>query len=213
MFEGLSANPTSLFLQIQGMQSELVNLLISIPMSNQQLRPQNIQIGKVWRPPSTDMVKINADASFLKDKGLGCSGVIIRNYRGEVLLGLTRSFHSSSSLQAEAVALRDAVNLVHNLDLGKVIFECDNLELVKNCRKEIVSGEIQHLVHDILWYKDKFRNIGLTWVHREGNEVVHHLAALHSRDMLPLNWRWNLPLSLKALLENDFRPRVQVPVD
>lgn len=159
------------------------------------------------------MVKVNSDASFLKDKGHGCTGVIIRNNKGEVLSGLTRCFHSSSSLQAEAVALRDAVNLAHNLDLGKVIFECDNLELVKNCRGEIFSGEIQHIVQDILWYKDKFRHFGLTWVHRKGNEVAHHLAALQSRALLPVNWRWNMLLSLKALLENDFLPRIQGPDD
>lgn len=213
VFERMTPSPFALIHQIQGLQTEFSNQLIVLPNPNGPGRPQHGQIPERWRPPPTDMVKINSDASFSKEKGLGCSVVIIRNNKGEMLSGLTRKFHSASSLQAEVVALRDAVNLAHNLDLGKVLVECDNLELVKNCKNEMVSGEIQHLVHDILLYKTKFRHFGLTWVHRKGNEVAHHLAALYSRDLLPLNWRWNMPVSLKALLINDFVPRIQIPGD
>lgn len=206
-------NPVALLHQIQGMQTESIEQLMVIPNSHGPLRSQQRQGSEVWRPPLNDMVKVNLDASFLKEQGLGCSRVIIINNKGEVLLGLTRNFHASSSLQAEAEALRDVVNLAHNMDLGKVIFECDNLELVKSCRREIISGEIQHLVQGILWYKDKFRHFGLTWVHRKGNEVAHHLVALNCRGLLPVKWRWNMPVSLKALLENDFKLQIQVPND
>lgn len=164
VFEGIVPNPAALLHQIQAMQAEFAEQLGVTPVSFRPVRSQQGQLREVWQPPLNEMVKVNSDASFLKDKGHGCTGVIIRNNKGEVLSGLTRCFHSSSSLQAEAVALRDAVNLAHNLDLGKVIFECDNLELVKNCRGEIFSGEIQHIVQDILWYKDKFRHFGLTYL-------------------------------------------------
>lgn len=106
-----------------------------------------------------------------------------RNAKGEVLSGLTRKFYATSPPTAEAIAY--AVNLAQNLHLQKVVFESDNMELIRNCRGEDVSGEIQHIVQDISFFRGNFVHSGFTWVHRHGNKVAHHLALLESRNSTP----------------------------
>lgn len=134
---------------------------------------------------------------------MGCSGIIIRNQKGEILSGLTYKFPAPSCLTAEVVALRDAVNLAHSLNLEKVVFECDNLELVKSWRGEDLSREIQLIVQDIKSYGRHFNHVGFTWTPREGNKVAHNLALLASRDLLPLDWHWNLPSPVQAAISVD----------
>lgn len=156
-----------------------------------------------WRPPPTGFYKINTNTSYIKNKKKGTAGIVIRNHLGEFVSGQIRSFPINSPLVAEVVALRDGVVLAQNLGLEKVIFENDNLMLIKACRKEEVIGEIQNLVADIFHMKVNFQACGFTWVERSGNGVAHLLAALTSHDALPINWRWSLPKSMKALIEGE----------
>lgn len=155
MFEGKFPNPESTMQQIANMHIEYSSMLTT-PTSRNNLQQEQHIVGKYWRPLLEGIVKVNLDASFLKTKGVGCSGIVVRNHKGEVLSWLTRKFHTSNSLTAEAIALRDAMNLAYNLDVGRAVFECDNLELVKNCRGKTFSGEIQHLVQDIQEFKNRF---------------------------------------------------------
>lgn len=58
-------------------------------------------------PPPKGMLKLNVDASFNQHRSLAYARIIIRNENGNVITGITKSFLTSSPLQAEALALRE----------------------------------------------------------------------------------------------------------
>lgn len=95
-----------------------------------------------------------------------------------MVLGLTKKFPVSSPLLAEALAMREVVQVAANCGVPKIILESDCLQLVQACRKECQNGEISAVVTDIIQLKGCFKQCGITWVYRSGNEVAHTLAKL-----------------------------------
>lgn len=91
------------------------------------------------------------------------------------------------------------------MGLQNILIESDCLVLVTACRKETEIGEISSIVQDILQLKQNVRNCGFTWVGRSGNKLAHTLAKMAHRDSLPTNWRWNLPLQLKLIVDLEAR--------
>lgn len=165
------------------------------------LRPNLARSG--WRPPLEENLKVNVDASSNNQTRCAFSGIIIRNYLGEVLSGLTRKHHTNSALLAEALALRGSMNLASNLQLDKVVFESDCLELVQACRGVYNRGEISTVMQDIFHMKNNFQRCGFTWTARSGNASAHLVAAQASRDLLPANWLLNQPLVVRIQIERD----------
>lgn len=150
-----------------------------------------------------DALKANVDASFHQHTSSAFSGVIIRNFEGSVVSGLSRKHKTCYALTAEALALRDAMNLASNLLIDKVVFESDCLELVQSCRGEIQRGEISGIMQDVQHLKRNFLKCDFTWTARAGNVVAHQIAALVRRDLLSSDWIFNQPLVVKQQLERD----------
>lgn len=172
-------------------------------------RGQNVQNQPTvkWRPPSSEVIKINTDASFNAQSNIAsCAGIIARDCQGRIMFGITKRFPATSPLLAEALALCEAVAVASSFGVSRVLFENVNLNLINTCRGEDKWGEIQAVVHDISSMKAQFQKVGFTWVARKGNEVANHLAHLAMANRLPLHWRWCTPKSLQVLLEAD-KPR------
>lgn len=146
------------------------------------------------------MLKINSDATFDNKSNFSCSGVVIRDDKGNLLGGSYRKHAASSSLSSEALALREAVALAKNLNLEKVVFESDCLELVKACRGEIIKDEIAIIVKDINILRQGFSCCGFMWCSRKGNELAHNIAHLAS---VPSNWVYHWPFVLKNIILRD----------
>lgn len=92
-----------------------------------------------------DALKANVDASFHHHTSSAFSGVIIRIFEGSVVSGLSRKHKTCSALIAEALALRDAMNLASNLLIDKVVFESDCLELVQSYRGRFREAKLVEL--------------------------------------------------------------------
>lgn len=165
----------------------------------------NLQASRHWRHPRAGLIKFNTDASIVKETGLAFTGILGRNDKGELVGGITKMFPTRSPLMAEALGLQEAMQFAVNLGVSKVVFESDNLQLIKACRKEVKVGEISGVIQDILKIKMEFFQCGFTWVPRQGNEAAHTLAMMARQKILSTNWSWNLPPVLNAVLANDKR--------
>ncbi|XBI10215.1 hypothetical protein VPH35_137542 [Triticum aestivum] len=76
------------------------------------------------------MVKINVDAAFAEQRGVGGWGLICRDDAQDIRFAAAGAQHDlQSALQAEAVALSKAVTLADRLGVGRVIFETDCMVL------------------------------------------------------------------------------------
>lgn len=119
---------------------------------------------------------MNTDASFDKVKNVAQAGIIFRDYKGEMIGGHTRRIPAISPLTAKALAVREALALANNCNMGRVIIELDCQELIRACRNENQIGEIMCIVQDIKSIKRENPNLGLSWTPREGNNVAHLIA-------------------------------------
>ncbi|XP_057419095.1 uncharacterized protein LOC130713340 [Lotus japonicus] len=135
--------------------------------------------------------------------------VLFRDERGDLTFGATKRFFTTKPILAEALALREAVLTASNMQIGKIIFESDNLQLVEACLRRKTVGVIQNIVEDILTWKRNFPNWGFTWTGRSGNQSAHALARLALHNSLPPSWFWKPPDDLRAALSLD-KQRSQV---
>lgn len=83
---------------------------------------------------------------------------------------------------------REALRVVQNLNLRKVIFEADKLTLVDACRGNKEVREMQNILTDFQFINSSFEACGFTWTKREGNVVVHEIASLRIKGALVGNW-------------------------
>ncbi|KAH1038730.1 hypothetical protein J1N35_040473 [Gossypium stocksii] len=106
---------------------------------------------ELWRPPKQGFFKINFDAAFDSIRHKSCSGIIIRNFRGEIIASKT-TVHTNifSSFAAEANACLQAVREGRNMGLNHVIIEGDSLTVIKKAQSpERDRSEIGTFIFDI----------------------------------------------------------------
>ena len=81
---------------------------------------------EIWSRPEGGRLKVNCDDSF--DVGLYEVGtwVVVRDCNGRAVEGCNRKFVCESPLAAEAMTLRDGLNLVVEKGWQNVLFEIDS---------------------------------------------------------------------------------------
>ncbi|KAL4396470.1 hypothetical protein AHAS_Ahas01G0095100 [Arachis hypogaea] len=102
-----------------------------------------------WRPPPDDWLKANVDATFKKEYGNGTISAVVRDKEGKVLLGFIGKNQANSSIIAEATAIRQALIIVNNLQLEKILIESDNQRLVQTIKSESFIGKAWVIIQDI----------------------------------------------------------------
>lgn len=199
IFEHTPPNPVATLIEANNLINEVQNLSI------QQATPPTIESGGEghWRPPPIGVIKINTDASFSSNSKIGYAGIIGRDEKGELVMGLTKKFPVNSALLAEALALREAIQAAANFSIPKVILESDCLPLIRACRKEIKIGEISMVVQDIIFLRREFQSCGFTWTHRSKNEAAHTVAKLHKLNRIQGNWIAFMPAQLRTIIDKD----------
>lgn len=118
--------------------------------SNQvaHFRP-HVTNASIWRPIRATFLKVNADATFIKETGKGSIGVVCRDDKGRALTMMAARIFASSPLVAIAWNLQEALVVGQNLHLQKVNFKSDNLQLIEVCRGNTELRKIQGIIK--LW--------------------------------------------------------------
>ena len=158
---------------------------------------------KCWRPPLSNALKCNVDAAFREDSGVGAIAAVIRNKDGTLVTALARRIHCSSSLVAEALAVREGLHLANSCLCDSIVLESDNLQIVEACRSGKIVGEIAIILDDIKMLKELLLFCAFTWTPREGNRLAHHVAQLALTGNLHQDWLISKPPSLVQLLFAD----------
>ncbi|MBA0575744.1 hypothetical protein Golob_006921, partial [Gossypium lobatum] len=88
------------------------------------LRPESDR----WRPPKQGFFKINSDAAFNVKENKTYSGIIVRNFKGNILASKTMVHDNiPSGFAAEATACLQAVTVGRDLGMKSVKIEGDSL--------------------------------------------------------------------------------------
>lgn len=134
VFEEKVSNPSDI---LQSILFSFTNYLVPNPNSrNGTVHGIPRRSVANWRAPRGQTIKINSDAHFNVGCGKGSTGIIARNNKGLMVAGCTSNFYAASPLVAEAIALREAINLAAILQIPSILLESDCLILVGVCRGE-----------------------------------------------------------------------------
>jgi len=82
-----------------------------------------------WYPPQPGVVKVNFDDSCINSAAAG--GFILRDWRGKIIKVSAANYGLTSSLVAEARALKDGVLLAVQAGYSKISMEGDNVLVIQ----------------------------------------------------------------------------------
>ncbi|XP_056685389.1 uncharacterized protein [Spinacia oleracea] len=110
--------------------------------------PPSRTIRVAWTPPAPGVLKLNFDGSVRHYSGT--AGVVIRDHLGNNVI--SRSYNGTSSpLLAEAMALRNGLQLVVEHNIRHIFIEGDNLLIINILQGRALQcpWKIQMLMKDI----------------------------------------------------------------
>ncbi|RYR09735.1 hypothetical protein Ahy_B05g078136 [Arachis hypogaea] len=167
-----------------------------------EIRRRNANLVR-WRPPPNDWLKVNVDATFKKESGNGTISAVVRDKEGKVLLGFTGKIQANSSIIAEAMAIRQALIIVNNLQLGKTLIESDNQRLVQAIKSKSSIGRAWAIIQDIQILLEALPEKGLTWTPRNGNLLAHAVAKAAEAETLSPNWSLQPPTEICNIIQKE----------
>ncbi|RYR65332.1 hypothetical protein Ahy_A03g011262 [Arachis hypogaea] len=131
--------------------------------------------------------------------------MVVRDNRGRIVLGFTGKIQANSSIAAEATAIRQAINIVNNLQMGKTLIESDNLKLIQAIKSKGSIGEISSILQDINMLMEQLPEKGLTWTPRNGNLLAHEIAKAAEIGTLHHNWSTQPPANIHRIIRNEIQ--------
>nr|KJB22308.1 hypothetical protein B456_004G040000 [Gossypium raimondii] len=133
----------------------------------------------LWRHSKQGFFKINFDAAFDNSKNRLCSGIIVMNFKGDVLASKTMVHDNiPSKFAVEAIACLQAVTMGRDLGMKYVEIEGGSLiviKKVKNPNKD--KSAIGSYIHDIKEQNVTFYECKFQHARRAANKSAHNLAS------------------------------------
>ncbi|XP_058733181.1 uncharacterized protein LOC131604778 [Vicia villosa] len=143
-----------------------------------QERNENLQNVTSWNPPPKGWLKCNVDARFNKQWGTTNGGWCVRDKSGNfVVAGVAWDIGTLSILEAEASAIKEAIESAIALHLENVIFESDARHVVQaihsNHKGDSEFSLIIMYIRNLLHISSNFE---VKFVKRQVNSVAHSLV-------------------------------------
>lgn len=132
-----------------------------------------------WKKPPVNIVKINVDAGISRANNRCGTGGIARDSLGDVI-GICTRVHPfiQSPRVAEALAIRDGIQLGISLRIKHVIIESDAEAIIQVCSNPSVPpSDIATIVHDCVHLMSSFISCRFTFIKRNGNRAAHECAS------------------------------------
>jgi ribonuclease HI len=148
-----------------------------------------------WEAPPPELFKVNWDVAFSQgDKQMGV-GVIIRDWKGEVIAALSQPVMATyDPVSAESMAALRAVEFCSEVGINDFILEGDSLLVVKAVNESNLGwlpyGQIIEDIHCVLGTRRQWH---IRHVKREANSAAHGLAKFASRTSDLIVWMEESP--------------------
>ncbi|XP_050262616.1 uncharacterized protein LOC126707070 [Quercus robur] len=164
---------------------------------------QNSRI--VWEPPLESAFKLNFDPEIFSELNRIGVGVIIRNYKGEVMAAMSArgpAIHSSE--EGELLACRKAVEFAIDAGFSRLVLEGDNVNVMQAISSQeanisllgTVVEDIKHLIRGLQW-------VSISHTMRSGNKVAYVLAQHARTSIKDLYWIEDSPPPVIEQLYHD----------
>jgi ribonuclease HI len=132
----------------------------------------------VWQKPRDGWMKCNVDAGFHTQRNTTNRGWCIRDGNGRfICAGTAWDYGTYSTIEAEALALKEAVQAAIQMNMEKVIFESDSQLVVQAIHANYGGqSEFSLLISSIKSLLVPHYNFEVKFVKRQANSVAHLLA-------------------------------------
>ena len=133
---------------------------------------------------------MNYDGATFQDIRMAGTGVVIRDFEGEVIAALSeRITMPTSKVEVEALACRRAISFAAELGLRDVVIEGDSEIIFKHLISDLVcQASFGNLVEDVKFAAQAFRLCSFSHVKCNGNYVADKLAKLAKHAIVPQIW-------------------------
>ncbi|OVA12431.1 Reverse transcriptase zinc-binding domain [Macleaya cordata] len=149
-----------------------------------------------WRPPSSQFLKLNIDASFISSSDHAGIGILIRDNASKFKAAKCIQLRTGSSEQAEGLAILATVEWAKELKLSKGSFESDAQNLINFINHGIghLKWRSKTILVDCKSLTPAFESVGFVYTPREANRPADLLAraARNSRTMTSLWMRMDV---------------------
>ena len=164
---------------------------------------------QIWIPPVEFEFKANCDAALFPSHNMTSVRVVIRDGRGLPIAALCKRFPCLHVVDdAEALAIREAVQLTRDIGIKEVEVEGDSLVISHAVRnQEVCFASYGDIIKDAELLACSLNWVGFSHVRRDGNRAAHVLArkALElSSDFLI--WLENVPTFLEVVIQSECSP-------
>ncbi|MED6196375.1 hypothetical protein PIB30_046846 [Stylosanthes scabra] len=166
---------------------------------------RRVQGNATWRPPLRGWTKCNTDASFSLSSSRSSTTAVFRDHEGKLLTATTSNMLCSTPLAAEAMALRDAMIISRNLQIDKILFEYDSLNLIQAIKSKTSIPEIDTILEDLWEISRSLSECGFISVPRSCNSLAHEIAKLSAAGVLSSTWSFNQPSSISSIIQAESR--------
>ncbi|XP_058784794.1 uncharacterized protein LOC131659630 [Vicia villosa] len=131
-----------------------------------------------WIPPMVNRVKCNVDAGFNNVRGSTNRGWCFRDHLGRFIsAGASWDVGLLSVFEAEAIALKEAIQHAISSQFSHVTFECDCQVIVNSIHtKHVGSSEFSFIIKSVQNLLCSFPNFEVKFIKRQANSVAHTLA-------------------------------------
>lgn len=158
---------------------------------------------QIWRPPSEGVLKLNCDGAFSEALLKGAIAVIVRDKDCDMRTGSARVLPCSSAIQAEAMAIIEALDLTLALGFRKAVIESVCLVVVNSCFGGPIPWQIHGVVCEIKRKIMQHGSVEIKWIRRDANKSADLVAKLALKGDLPVVWRWKTDRFATLLLQID----------
>ncbi|ONI15824.1 hypothetical protein PRUPE_3G063400 [Prunus persica] len=138
-------------------------------------RESNIVIEKAskWSHPPVGKFKLNVDAAYIPDTGVGGIGAVIRNEKGEVMVATALPLHTATSPKhAEIMALQFGLNFAWDAGFSSILVESDSQTVVNNLNTDEESFAPKgHLIDDVKRSLQQLENATVSFIPSGCNQV------------------------------------------
>ncbi|MQM17743.1 hypothetical protein Taro_050720 [Colocasia esculenta] len=130
-----------------------------------------------WYLPPPGRLKLNVDGAFKSTSSIAAGGGILRNHIGNIIFAFSAIYQGvCSSLEAEALALRNGIILCYEKGISDFLIESDSLVLVQMMKGNYsIPWRLSIITQDIL-YRCQNIHVSLSHIYREANQVADILA-------------------------------------
>ncbi|XP_070020091.1 uncharacterized protein [Nicotiana sylvestris] len=112
-----------------------------------------IKLKVKWQPPPRNWYKLNFDGAFNKSCLHGGVIGIIRNNKGEWILGYYEKYPTTSPIQAELLALRHVLQTISKENIFPCEVKTDATEVIRFLEEDYPT--YNDLIHECMWLMEK----------------------------------------------------------